>query len=101
MNRGCSSRLINSSSNRHRVSLAEWLSSGFITKYRTLSLGTVKELRNSTAHLLSERGGGDEKETLRIKFTVVDSFAPGTVVVMTPGEVLADAHDEEFQVGTQ
>jgi len=30
MNKGCSSRLINSSSNRHRVSLAEWLSSGFI-----------------------------------------------------------------------
>jgi hypothetical protein len=31
MNKGCSSRLINSSCNRHRVSLAEWLSSGFIT----------------------------------------------------------------------
>ena len=71
------------------------------SKYRTLSLGTVKELRNATAHLLSERGGGDEKDTLRIKFTVGDSFAPGTVVVMTPGEVLADAQDEEFQVGIQ
>jgi hypothetical protein len=58
-------------------------------------------LRNATAHLLSEKGGGDEKYTLRIKFTVGDSFAPGTVVVMTPGEVLADAQDEEFQVGSQ
>jgi len=28
------------------------------SKYRTLSLGTVKELRNATANLLSERGGG-------------------------------------------
>ena len=33
MNKGCSSGLINSSSNRHRVSLAEWLSSGFIRPY--------------------------------------------------------------------
>ena len=62
---------------------------------------SVWVLSNATAHLLSERGGGDEKDTLRIKFTVGDSFAPGTVVVMTPGEVLADAQDEEFQVGTQ
>ena len=30
MTKGCSPRLINSSSNRHRVSLAELLSSGFI-----------------------------------------------------------------------
>ncbi len=28
------------------------------SEYRTLSLGTVKELRNATANLLSERGGG-------------------------------------------
>ena len=40
-----------------------------------------------------------ENDTLRIKFTVGDSFAPGTVVVVTPGEVLADAQNEEFQVG--
>jgi hypothetical protein len=40
-----------------------------------------------------------EKDTLRIKFTVGDSFAPGTVVGVTPGEVLVDAQDEEFQVG--
>ena len=38
-------------------------------------------------------------DTLRIKFTVGDSFPPGTVVVVTPGEVLADAQDVEFQVG--
>jgi hypothetical protein len=47
---------------------------------------------------------------LRIKFTVGDSFAPGSKVVVTtlrcllrpkmPSEVLADAEDEEFQVGT-
>jgi hypothetical protein len=38
-------------------------------------------------------------DTLRIKFTVGDSFPPGTLVVVTPGEVLADAQDVEFQVG--
>ncbi len=37
--------------------------------------------------------------TVRIKFTVGDSFPPDTVVVVTPGEMLADAQDEEFQVG--
>ena len=41
-----------------------------------------------------------EKDTLRIKFTVGDSFAPGSKVVVTPSEVLADAQDEEFEVGT-
>jgi 2'-5' RNA ligase len=41
-----------------------------------------------------------EKDTLRIKFTKGDSFAPGTEVVVAAGEVLAEAQDEQFQVGT-
>jgi len=36
--KGCSSRLINSSSDRHKVSLAELLSSGIITPPRLRSL---------------------------------------------------------------
>jgi hypothetical protein len=81
---------------------------------------STAEWKAARAKLLAEQNGGGgrgaaeeaaaekiaelaekiaEKDTLRIKFTVGDSFAPGTVVGVTPGEVLVDAQDEEFQVG--